>query len=75
MTEKDNDELTPEEQKKRIEFMLQEHVCKGANNAETWLTPGYKKIFWHVFDLGDVKRYTWINYCPYCGFKPEEPWW
>jgi hypothetical protein len=70
----ENDQITDEEYKKRMACLLEEHVCKGAFNARTWLTP-LSKEFWLIFGSGDSETFTWINYCPYCGFKPTEIWW
>ena len=69
-------EPSPEEIDKRIAFILETHECKGACNARTWLTPGIIKEFWLIFSCdGQPERMTWINYCPYCGYKPKEAWW
>ena len=46
---------------------LEEHKCKGGM-TETWLVPGGKE-FWLVFNT-EPKRFTWIEYCPYCGYRP-----
>lgn len=70
-----NEEITPEEEKRRIEFLLEEHVCSGASNASTWLVP-ISREFW--LKLGDKpKSYTYIKFCPYCGYEPSEKkkWW
>ena len=69
------EEITEEELKKRMNFTLEEHECKGASNARTWLVPVCRE-FWLVF--GDKpERMTWITYCPYCGYKPSDKkkWW
>ena len=51
------------------QFGFYEHTCRGANHAETWLTPSGTE-FWLVF--GDnPPQFTWIEYCPYCGVRPE----
>jgi len=46
---------------------FEEHICKGGG-TETWLVPGGKE-FWLVFNL-EPKIFTWIEYCPYCGYRP-----
>lgn len=46
---------------------FEEHVCKGGM-TETWLVPGGSE-FWLVFN-SEPKRFTWIEYCPYCGYHP-----
>ncbi|MGD8305106.1 MAG: hypothetical protein PVF17_00495 [Ignavibacteria bacterium] len=66
-----SENISEEEERRRIDFMLEEHECQGALNAKTWLTPGYHREFWLIVN----NIYTWINYCPYCGYKPEKPWW
>jgi hypothetical protein len=52
-------------------FGFYEHTCQGANNAKTWLTPCGTE-FYLFFKGGDEpERCTWIEYCPYCGIRPE----
>jgi hypothetical protein len=46
---------------------FEEHCCKG-EETETWLLPGGSE-FWLIF-RGDPERFTWIKYCPYCGYRP-----
>lgn len=46
---------------------FEEHVCKGGM-TETWLVPGGSE-FWLIFNT-EPKRFTWIEYCPYCGYHP-----
>lgn len=46
---------------------FEEHVCKGGM-TETWLVPGGAE-FWLIF-MGNTKTFTWIEYCPYCGYHP-----
>ena len=46
---------------------FEEHACKGGM-TETWLVPGGHE-FWLIF-RGDPERFTWIEYCPYCGYRP-----
>jgi len=70
-----DEEISDEEYKKRLNFLLETHECQGAFNAMTWLSP-IDKTFWLVFkDGNNPERCTWITYCPYCGYKPEERWW
>lgn len=35
--------------------------------AQTWLIPGGSE-FWLVF-MGKLETMTWIEYCPYCGYR------
>jgi len=52
--------------------LWQEHVCFGANNADTWLTPCGTE-FWLFFRGGnEPDRCTWIEFCPYCGLRPPD---
>lgn len=70
-----NEEITIEEKENRINFLLEEHECSGASNAKTWLVP-ISREFW--LEFGDEpKRYTWIKFCPYCGYEPgaKNKWW
>lgn len=46
---------------------FEEHICKGGC-TETWLIPGGRE-FWLIFK-GDPQLFTWIEYCPYCGYHP-----
>jgi len=64
------EDISEEEEKKRLAFLIEEHVCRGASNSETWLAP-ISREFWLI--VSGV--FTWINFCPYCGFKPEDRWW
>ena len=58
-------DISQEELTKRQKYILEGHECRGASNARTWLTPGYKKEFWLIFSCyGQPDRSTWINYCP-----------
>jgi hypothetical protein len=68
------EEISDEEYKKRLEFLLESHECSGAKNAKTWLGPG--RQLWLIFK-DEPERCTWITYCPYCGYKPEDKkkWW
>jgi hypothetical protein len=53
---------------------FEEHACRGALTV-TWLTSGGTE-FWLIFNT-DPKRVTWIEYCPYCGYRPpnlREDW-
>lgn len=47
---------------------LEEHCCKGGG-TETWLVPGGSE-FWLIFK-GNPNKFTWIKYCPYCGYRPR----
>lgn len=69
------EEISQEEEKKRLAFLLEEHECFGACNSKTWLVP-FTREFWLVFQC-DPERATWITYCPYCGYKPSDKkmWW
>lgn len=49
---------------------IQEHTCKGGL-TETWLTP-WGDEFWLFFNGDGPERCTWIEYCPYCGFRPPD---
>lgn len=51
---------------------FEEHCCKGGM-TETWLVPGGRE-FWLIF-RGDPERFTWIEYCPYCGYRPPNLRW
>jgi hypothetical protein len=51
---------------------FEEHCCKGGA-TETWLVPGGSE-FWLIF-RGDYERFTWIEYCPYCGYRPPNLRW
>lgn len=46
---------------------FEEHTCRGGG-TETWLVPDGSE-FWLIF-RGDPVRFTWIKYCPYCGYRP-----
>jgi len=46
---------------------FEEHTCRGGM-TETWLVPGGSE-FWLVFTT-EPKTFTWIEYCPYCGYHP-----
>lgn len=46
---------------------FEEHSCKGGG-TETWLVPGGSE-FWLIF-RGHSQTFTWIEYCPYCGYRP-----
>lgn len=46
---------------------FEEHVCRGGL-TETWLVPGGTE-FWLIFKT-KPERFTWIKYCPYCGYHP-----
>lgn len=46
---------------------FEEHVCKGGM-TETWLVPGGSQ-FW-LTTTTEPKWFTWIEYCPYCGYRP-----
>ena len=53
------------------QFGFYKHACQGAGNTRTWLTPNGKE-FWLFFkDCDKGERCTWIEYCPYCGVRPE----
>ncbi len=51
---------------------FEEHCCKGGL-TETWLVPGGKE-FWLIFK-GEPERFTWIEFCPYCGYRPPNLRW
>ncbi len=51
---------------------FEEHCCKGGG-TETWLVPGGRE-FWLIF-RSDPERFTWIEYCPYCGYRPPNLRW
>lgn len=54
---------------------LQSHNCKGAFNCKTWLSPDGKNfylIFSNDESRGIPETCTWIEYCPYCGFRPPD---
>jgi hypothetical protein len=70
------EEITPEEEIKRIDFLLEQHECQGAFNAKTWLSP-MSREFWLIFSGDGPERCTWIKYCPYCGYNPsdKQKWW
>lgn len=46
---------------------FENHCCKGGG-TETWLVPGGSE-FWLIFNT-EPKSFTWIEYCPYCGYRP-----
>lgn len=46
---------------------FEEHCCKGGF-TETWLIPGGSE-FWLISNT-EPKSFTWIEYCPYCGYHP-----
>lgn len=50
----------------KLEFEY--HNCKGAL-TETWLTPCGRE-FWLLFNI-EPQRCTWIEFCPYCGYRPH----
>lgn len=51
---------------------FEEHVCKGGM-TETCLVPGGSE-FW-LISMTEPKRFTWIEYCPYCGYRPPNLRW
>ncbi len=51
---------------------FEEHTCRGGM-TETWLVPGGSE-FWLIFK-DDPERFTWIEYCPYCGYHPPNLRW
>lgn len=56
----------PEQIKKKFD-PFEEHTCRGGM-TETWLVPGGSE-FWLIFNT-EPKRFTRIEYCPYCGYHP-----
>lgn len=50
---------------------FEEHKCRGGG-TETWLVPGGRE-FWLIF-CAEPKKFTWIEYCPYCGYRPPNLW-
>lgn len=47
--------------------VFEEHTCEGGG-TKTWLVPGGSE-FWLIFGK-DPGTFTWIEYCPYCGYRP-----
>jgi hypothetical protein len=56
-----------EESKEPTFDPFEEHTCEGGG-TETWLVPGGRE-FWLIFK-GEPELFTWIEYCPYCGYHP-----
>ena len=46
---------------------FEKHECTGGM-TKTWLVPGGSE-FWLIY-MGKTETFTWIEYCPYCGYRP-----